>query len=491
MLLIDPTHLNDLCARALVKRRFLSRRQHLFVKLTGSVLATSFEPKGPVEWELDLGNALCNLSARRLVITPRNGSPLHLTFETRAEAMQWEVAVREACVKSFEADYKLECKIGEGAFANVYRGVRVEDGQAVAVKMVKKRQFDMQTARELEREMYAGKVVRHERIVRVYEVYNTVERVYMVMQLMEGGTLKDWVQERGGRVGEGVALRLVVQVVEALAYLHERGVVHRDVKLENVLCASREMTEGMVFGVKLADFGYVNFVAREEAHCLSSLVGTPVYVAPEIIKREHYGREVDMYAVGVMLYRMLSGVYPFDGGKDDEKTMSMALKGEVQFDAEAWADISVGCKRFLRRLLEKRPENRMTAKEALRHEWTVGGLMDERMMSSPVTECGDAGFSETSGESASAARRRWRMGILAVQFVVRMTMGMRKGGISSRSRRRSLFGVFSVRRTLTGDRERGHHPNIGLQARSLSTGHHLIFRRNNYKDNNNNTNNLT
>lgn len=407
--------------------------------------------------------------------------------------MRWDAAIRDACAKSFEMDYRLESKIGEGAFANVYRAVRVEDGRAVAVKVVKKRQFDMQTARELEREMYAGKVVRHERVVRVYAVYNTVERVYVVMQLMEGGTLKDWVQERGGKVGEDVALRLVVQVVDALMYLHERGVVHRDVKLENVLCERREMTKGVPFGVKLADFGYVNFVAREEAHCLSSLVGTPVYVAPEIIKRERYGCEVDMYAVGIMLYRMLSGMYPFDGGKDDDKTMNMALKGELQFDGEVWADISLHCKKFLRRLLEKRPKDRLTAKEALRHEWMVGGLMDERMMSSPVTECGDAGFSETSGEIASLARKRWRIGFLAVQFAVRMTMGVRKRAVSSGGRRRSFFGAFSMKRALTEDRERGRRLNIGLQHRSLSTGHYLIFRRNNcnYNDNNNNTDDLT
>lgn len=402
--------------------------------------------------------------------------------------MQWEGTLRRACAKIFEASYRLDRKIGEGAFANVYKGVRAEDGEAVAVKVVKKRQFDMQTARELEREMYAGRVGRHGRIVRVYEVYNTVERVYMVMQLMEGGTLKDWVQEMGGKVGEGVAMRLVVQVLEALVYLHERGIVHRDVKLENVLCESRDMREkGAAFAVKLADFGYVNFVTREEARCLSSLVGTPVYVAPEIIKRENYGREVDMYAAGVMLYRMLSGVYPFDGGKDDEKTMAMALKGEVHFDEGVWADISGQCKKFLKLLLEKRPEKRMTAKESLRHEWITRGLVDERVMSSPVTECGDAGFSEASGGSASAARRRWRISFLAIQFVVKMKVTLRQKEVASNGRKKSLFGAFSTKRTLTGDRERRHRSNNGLHDRSLSTGHHLAFRRNNHNNHNNMT----
>jgi len=156
------------------------------------------------------------------------------------------------------------------------------------------------------------------------------------------------------------------QAAAGLAHAHERGIVHRDIKLENILCARTGIPD---HGVRLADFGYVNFVNGARDICLRSLVGTPVYVAPEVINRQEYGCAVDIYAVGVMLYRMLSGSYPFDGGANDELTMELAVGAELAFVEPEWESISPLCKGFIRALLQPRPERRLTAKAALHHAW--------------------------------------------------------------------------------------------------------------------------
>lgn len=420
--------------------------------------------KAPIEWDVSVMHATVSHGTRRPTVSLvlPGGSALHLLFTERNHSAEWAAALEKASKRDFNEVYRMEKKIGEGAFASVHRAVHKETGKVYAVKKIKKKQFDMQMARELEREMYAMKATSHPGIIRTHDVFNTQDQVLLVLDLMEGGTLKDNVQAVGGKIPEHFAVDIVRQVLRALQYLHARGIVHRDIKLENILCETKCIP---AHNIRVADFGYVNFVNDHTDVCLRSLVGTPVYVAPEIINRKPYGCPVDIYAVGVMLYRMLCGSYPFDAGEDDEETMNLAVEGKLTFEEHAWAETSIMCKNFVRALLQPKPERRLNAKAALHHPWiegaTTGDVDAEAEMTSPVTPYssrpeetinrlaarlskglvsdsadvrddnallqfmpGDemlSGLSDGAGEgSRREARRRWKKFGLAVLFVVKM-----------------------------------------------------------------------
>lgn len=213
------------------------------------------------------------------------------------------------------------------------------------------------------------------------------------MDLMPGGTLKDRVQSVGGCVPEAVAAPIVADTLRALAHMHRIGVAHRDVKLENVLCETPTLPTARTL---LCDFGYVNFL-EPGAETMRSLVGTPVYVAPEIVDRRSYGTAVDVWATGIMAYRMMGGTYPFDGGKDDEKTMELIAAGDLKFSDAPWKKVSSECLSFLRALLHPNPTIRLSAEGALYHPWLASHEPTE-----PVEAAGSPVSSATSPQSETS-----------------------------------------------------------------------------------------
>lgn len=360
--------LTDLEGYVYLRRKFLSSRKRYYVRLNGSVLTVHSSNTSPVDWELSILHATIVHSPKRctLVITLSTSSKIFFYVEDRHLYDRWLIALQLAASRDFHAFYTLHDKIGEGAFATVHRAACLATGRTVAVKCVKKKDFDMVTARELDREMFAMRHLRHPNVVAAHDVFNTLHQVYIVMDFMPGGTMKDNVQAYGGRIPERFARPVMHQVLTACAFLHRHGYVHRDVKLENVLCDSSRFP---VARVRIADFGYVNFVDNFRHACLTSLLGTPVYIAPEIISRKPYGASVDVYATGIMLYRMISGHYPYDGRDDDDRTLELAVQGRLTFTDPAWRRTSKECRSFVRALLQPRPERRLTAATALLHPW--------------------------------------------------------------------------------------------------------------------------
>lgn len=379
--------LSDLEGYALLRRKFFSSSRRQFLRLNGAVLSIHSSPAAPVDWDVSLLNTTLIHSSRRasLVIAFPTGSKLYLHLEDRVRHSHWVATLQAAARRDFASYYILRDKIGEGAFASVHRAVSKASGAIVAVKCIKKNQFDAVTARELDREMFAMRHLRHSHVVTAHDVFNTQHDVFIVMDFMAGGTLKDNVQSVGGRIPEKYARPIMRQVLHACRFLHSHGYVHRDIKLENVLCDAKHFP---VNRVRIADFGYVNFVDDARNPCLRSLLGTPVYIAPEIINRQPYGAPVDIYAAGVMLYRMLSGHYPYDGREDDDKTMSLAVEARLTFPDSVWKRVSPDCLSFVRALLQSRPERRLTAETALLHPWfdeKVSRRSDGTGPPSPVT----------------------------------------------------------------------------------------------------------
>ncbi|CDF35536.1 unnamed protein product [Chondrus crispus] len=186
------------------------------------------------------------------------------------------------------------------------------------------------------------------------------------MEFVAGGELWSRVaHERGNLITEGDAIRVTRNVLSAIVYLHEHNIVHRDVKLENVLCIDPDLQKPVQ--VKLADFGLCSRLSGMD-ESLKSSVGTLQYWAPEIIKERNYGASVDLWACGVLVYISLSSQFPFSG-EDEEEYCDSVLREEVEFPEDLWGNVSDDAKEFIRGLLSEDPTKRLTADEALKHRW--------------------------------------------------------------------------------------------------------------------------
>ncbi|PXF47253.1 putative myosin light chain kinase [Gracilariopsis chorda] len=368
---INIKKLNDVEGWVGFRRRFFEMPPKMYLKLNGAAITVHGSPKGPIEVDLSVLGAIVIMSMFRRMITlqMQSGYKYYMHFESRQICREWAAHMRSASTRRFENDYELGEQIGEGAFATVHKGRRKSDGAVVAIKKVIKQQFDMMTYRELQREMYSMKHVKHDGIIAAYDVYNYQKEVYFILEFMEGGSVKDLMGKHGGLITEKTAASITRQVLLALAYLHDNGYAHRDIKLENILCVSGDLNKTRVC---LADFGYVNFFEDERDECMKSLIGTPVYVAPEIISEKPYSAAVDLYAIGVMVYRMLCGEYPYDGEEDHDKTMALASAARLEFKQPAWRTVSLSAKSFVRGLLQPVSKKRLTARGALCHQWLAG-----------------------------------------------------------------------------------------------------------------------
>ncbi len=216
--------------------------------------------------------------------------------------------------------YILHEVFGTGSLATVYRATHLPSDTHFFVKRISTATRRTQTSSQLATELRVKTSIRHPGLMSAREVFHEKDSVAVVMGLMPGGSLKEDVCAQAPCCAQEIyAADIALQVLRGLARLHARGIVHCDIKLENVLCADESLP---AHGAKLGAFGFAIDMAETPANRCNFPVGTPVYVAPESARGEAYGEPVDIFAVGVMVYLMLSTVYPFKA-KDDRATMKL------------------------------------------------------------------------------------------------------------------------------------------------------------------------
>jgi calcium/calmodulin-dependent protein kinase I len=250
--------------------------------------------------------------------------------------------------------------LGVGNFSVVKLGTNRETGQSCAIKVVDK------TGVKNKPDMLTNEVgillkVDHPNIIKLLDLFDTPNVLYLVMELVTGGELFDKIVERE-QYSENDAQIVMKQLFRAIEYLHnEAGIVHRDLKPENLLLA----TDDDDAPIKIADFGLSKIYSEE---MMSTACGTPGYVAPEILKCEGYDKEVDLWSAGVIMYIILCGYPPFYD-ENDAVLFENIMDGRFEFHSPYWDNICEEAKDLIKKLLVVDPRKRLTATEALKHHW--------------------------------------------------------------------------------------------------------------------------
>ena len=250
--------------------------------------------------------------------------------------------------------YAIQGDIGKGAFSTVVKAIHKETDTPVAIKFIHKSEgIDMM---RLERELQALKMISHPNIVAIYEACENDENLVLVLEYVGHGSLKDRL-EVTQRIDEYRTKRWFCQLVHVLDHLYNVvGIVHRDLKADNILIDDEE-------AVKLADFGLCNFL-RDAHSFLTTRCGTPTHVAPEVIKGESYGPKADLWSLGIILYHMMTGELPFV----DVSVMGV-IKKVIECEPEYPDTMPVLARDLISRLLMKNPSERLSLDEVKSHPW--------------------------------------------------------------------------------------------------------------------------
>lgn len=263
--------------------------------------------------------------------------------------------------KSVTDCYTIGKELGRGAFAVVKECVHKTTKQKYAIKIIDRQAMGDTNEVALQREIEIMQKVNHPNVIMLRAVFEDKKHVYLVMELVTGGELFDKIVERGN-YSEADAAELTRAIVEAIGYLHSKGIAHRDLKPENLLLRTKQTATE----VKIADFGLSRMI--NEQAMMKTACGTPTYVAPEVLTNTGYGPGVDMWSIGVITYILLCGFPPFYGDTIPEM-FEQIMAGKFDFPNEYWGNISKDAKDFISKLLLVDSAKRLSAEDALKHPW--------------------------------------------------------------------------------------------------------------------------
>ncbi|XP_073683893.1 calcium/calmodulin-dependent protein kinase (CaM kinase) II gamma 1 isoform X2 [Garra rufa] len=273
----------------------------------------------------------------------------------------------------FTDEYQLYEELGKGAFSVVRRCVKKSTGQEYAAKIINTKKLSARDHQKLEREARICRLLKHPNIVRLHDSISEEGFHYLVFDLVTGGELFEDIVARE-YYSEADASQCINQILESVNHIHQHDIVHRDLKPENLLLASK--MKGAA--VKLADFGLAIEVQGDQ-QAWFGFAGTPGYLSPEVLRKDPYGKPVDIWACGVILYILLVGYPPF-WDEDQHKLYQQIKAGAYDFPSPEWDTVTPEAKNLINQMLTINPAKRITAEQALKHPWvcqrsTVASMM--------------------------------------------------------------------------------------------------------------------
>jgi len=256
-------------------------------------------------------------------------------------------------------------KLGKGAFSTVYEGIEKKSGNLYAIKCIHKEYIKQKL---LLREIDIMTMIRHSNVLYCKAVYESDKIIYLILELVQGGELYDKIVEEGEYTEEETKF-VINQILNAVEYLHQNGIAHRDLKPENILCCTQTRNQRVRKEIiKVADFGLSKMFSQED---LISQCGSPTYVAPEVLLSQTYDQSVDMWAIGVITFVMLTGCFPF---YVEGQNYSALYKKIINVDYAFPDDpaLTSDAKSFIQKLLVKDASRRYTPEQCRNHPWLKG-----------------------------------------------------------------------------------------------------------------------
>ena len=270
--------------------------------------------------------------------------------------------------------YEMLDNLGEGIFGSVKLGVEKKTNQRVAIKIIKKNKTKESDIELVRNEIDIMKLCYHPYVVHLLDHFENGEYIFIVMEYIKGGSLTDYMKSKKFNFTERRAAELIYQLAKGLKYLHKYGIIHRDLKTDNIM-----LTEASDKGnIKIMDFGLSKILGKKEKS--TDGFGTLTFVSPEVLIRKPYNKEVDIWSLGVILYLMLSGELPFDDPDDNEQNIAKSIVyQDVKFPPEKFSKRSKAVIDLIKGCLTKDPKNRIKIDEILKGEWIKQQLYSEKV----------------------------------------------------------------------------------------------------------------
>lgn len=307
--------------------------------------------------------------------------------------------------------YQIGEDLGSGQFAIVRKCAAKSSGVGYAAKFIKKRRSKSSrrgvSREDIEREVNILKEIEHPNIINLYDVYENKTDVILILELVSGGELFDFLAEKES-LTEEEATEFLKQILNGVQYLHSKCIAHFDLKPENIMLLDKKSRKPRI---KLIDFGLAHEIDFGQE--FKNIFGTPEFVAPEIVNYEPLGLEADMWSIGVITYILLSGASPFLGDSKQE-TLANVSAVNYEFDEEFFKNTSGLAKDFIQKLLVKDPKKRMTIQDSLQHPW-IKPKDSQQALSRKASAVNMEKFKKF------AARRKWKQSVRLISLCQRLS----------------------------------------------------------------------
>ena len=265
--------------------------------------------------------------------------------------------------KSLFDEYEVKQKLGKGKFGLVKAGINKETKKPVAIKIMAKKNMDKSDMELAKVEIDILKISQHPNIIKLYDVFENENYIYIIMENCSGGDLLSYFEYHEYELPESKVCEIIHKLSMAVYYLHSYGIVHRDLKPENILMTDLSATAD----IRLLDFGLSKIIGNDEK--CTEPYGTLSFVAPEVLQGKPYDKSVDLWSIGIITFLLLCGYLPFDDKHSEREIARQTIQDPVPYDNKIWSKISPEAKTFVDGLLQKKPEKRYTIKEVLEHPW--------------------------------------------------------------------------------------------------------------------------
>ena len=285
-------------------------------------------------------------------------------FENEIEYKTWLTKLKLAIeYKSLLEKYDVKEKIGKGKFGLVKYGIQKETKREVAIKIMAKKTMEPSDLELAKTEIDILKICQHPNIIKIYDVFDTADYIYIVMEYCAGRDLLSYIEKTNYKLPERRTCEIIHKLCMAIFYIHSYGIVHRDLKPENILMT--DDTEKA--DIRLLDFGLSKIVGPNQK--CTEPYGTLSFVAPEVLRGKPYDKSVDLWSIGIITFLLLCGYLPFDDKHSEREIARQTIQDPVPFHNSIWNKFSHEAKQFVDGLLKKKPEERLTITQVLEHPW--------------------------------------------------------------------------------------------------------------------------